>query len=243
MSIFAETEGAPALDLLFPDGGPKTEKESRLMFIRNGSWLGPVPLIYQKTTRPLLPNPAAFDRALAVVRADVTTHGLVCFGPTGQGKSRAAYLAARLAMQHHGDRLTILSGRQLRDKATTLGRSGGFSEWVLETVEATDVLVVDDIGHGSASDSYLSAVLELLEEATSSFCYLILTTNYAGRQLLNHWARTAPDSKETAAAIVRRIAEFCAPVNFGPEPKPKTATVPGSGVCRSDPCGSLAPHL
>lgn len=222
MSFYANTEGAPALDLIFPDGQPKTAKESDVMFGRNGRWCGLVPLIYHKTTRPLLPNPVAFDRVFAAVRADVSTYGLVCFGPTGQGKSRAAYLAARLAMERCGDRLTILSGRQLRDKATTLGRSGGFSEWVRETIEATDVLLVDDIGHGSASDSYLSAVLELIEEATSSFCFLILTTNYAGRQLLNHWARTAPDSKETAAAIVRRIAEFCAPVNFGAEAKPET---------------------
>lgn len=213
---YAEEHGMPALDILYPDGAPSCQK-------RNEAWSLRVPLIYVGTRADRLPRPDLTKHALDLVRDGESRYGLILFGPSGTGKTRTAYLAARLAMDLYGDKLAVVTGKQLRDRATKLGRTGDFSEWARDLVESHDVLVLEDIGHGSASDSYLSGVLELIEEATANRAFLVVTSQFAGRQLIGHWGRSAPDSQPTAEAIVRRLGEFCHPVNFGAARRNSTA--------------------
>ena len=203
--------GYPALALLYPEGGSNE--------LRDEAWAQLTPLIYRKTTQAQLPHPDATAKALAF---NPDASGVLLFGRSGTAKTRTAYLVARRAMDLAGSKhFTAITGRELRDRMTALSRTGGLTEWARGLVNDTDILLIDDIGHGNASDSYLSGVLELIEAATSDLVFVIITANFNGRELLAHWARTAPDARATAEAIVRRLGDFCTPVRFAPTTAPK----------------------
>lgn len=70
-----------------------------------------------------------------------------------------------------------------------------------------DVLVIDDMGKESPSDWVLMQMFRLINERYEQMRPIVITTQFSPRDLANRLAKNG--DKETAKAIVSRLAESC----------------------------------
>ena len=137
--------------------------------------------------------------------------GLIIYGPTGTGKTRTLYLLLR-CLAYRDFSVKLIRGldfqAQVIDRTRPNG-PGGFQKWFAGLLDV-DILAVDDCDKIKFSPRVESEFFNLIDQRTSCYRVLMLSSNSTGSELL---ARLSP---ENGPAIVRRIAEFCEPVNFGP---------------------------
>lgn len=186
---------------------------------KDAFWTEIVPSQYQVTNKTLLPRPDLAETILQFERRDDPA-GVLLFGSSGQGKTRCAFLLLEkwLYSSRRGWRFNYVEGSAIADAANARSRSGGVGDWIDE-ITATNALFIDDLGHGNFSNSYAEALRRIIERCTANNVPLIVTLQFDGRALLKQWTREEPGKVETAKAILRRLSEFCRPVNFD---RPKT---------------------
>lgn len=152
--------------------------------------------------------------------------GILLYGPTGTGKSRTLWLWAQhyLLESLYPWNIRFLEGSEIADEANSRARSGKLTDWIEEVTKDIDCMLIDDLGHGSFSNSYAEALRKLLERCTSRDITLAVTLQFSGAELLKQWKREDPAKVATAAAIVRRLGEFTHPIRFDHPTKPKATT-------------------
>lgn len=159
--------------------------------------------------------------------------GIVAYGPTGTGKSSALYArlvsdlllnrviasshisAVQLAelvrelSVHHYPRLMeivrLLRGDMVGDET---------DEKLVDRYFCPDCLLIDDLHVPKLTPSYAQVLYAIIEGRTSRGLPLYVTCRMTGDHLLRKLAGDDPELRPTAEAIIRRIAEFCHPVEF-----------------------------
>ncbi len=181
------------------------EREACQACARKGShewrWKGLCPPLYQETD-PSHPN---FDQAkLAKVNAwTAKTGGLVLYGPSGRGKTRAAYLALRRHYDSGVDCFAInhvqfarASSDQFHERREREARE------LLEKCDKVDLLLFDDLGKAKMTERAELDLYSMLETRAAYNRPLIITTN-ADQDRLGESM-----SEDRAEPILRRIREF-----------------------------------
>ena len=167
-------------------------------------WTTLCPMLYRDTDPARLPQ-----ESLAKVLAwHYASRGLLLHGPTGRGKTRAAWLLLRTL---HDEKRRIIAfdcvgfahecAKQFRDS------DGGGERWAKNLAEVP-VLFLDDFGKGKFTERVEVELFGLIERRTANCLPIILTTNFVGESLE---ARMSPDR---GAPLVRRLREFCGDVCF-----------------------------
>ena len=191
-----------------------------------------VPEIYRQTDPQKLPNRAAYDRLMAM---DMHARGVVAFGPTGSGKTRAVY--DKLMADHYvparsedgpcfyavnavdlSERVRIQSFKEPDRLAAYLRalRSESEDEELDDsTLPYAELLFIDDLHVAKFTPRYAEELYRIVEHRTRAGRPLLITCQMVGDKLVEKLAGDNPAMRETAEAIVRRIREFCEPVNFG----------------------------
>ena len=175
-----------------------------------------VPEIYQDTDPARLPCEALSREIVALpFHPWAPTPGLILYGDTGLGKSRTAYLLLHrwLLASRDGWTFRVVTGRDVKDAIAKHSRLGTLGEFIDELVKP-DVLFVDDLSHGTFTEAYGLALLDIVERRTASRLPLIVSMQTTGRELLKQWTKTDPGLAATARAIVRRLNEFCVAYHF-----------------------------
>jgi len=155
--------------------------------------------------------PAAPERVAKVVSWPYGAKGLAVHGITGMGKSRAVLTLLRRLYVDEGFEFAYIRtpqwARDLEAATFTAHRQ------LVTSLFWVPVLVLDDVGKERPTERSLSALFDVIDTRTNHKLPVILTSNYNGDKLQ---ARFAERDAETAAAIVRRIREFCTPIGFAP---------------------------
>ena len=174
-----------------------------------------VPSLYRVSVRERLPDVTAFDHTLSRCEE---ANGITLWGPTGSGKSRALFAAARITALSLSD-VGIVSPAQIKRASI---KPADWSQMLLGLLEY-DVLLVDDLSHARFSEAYAAALLELVEAATSNGSpRLFITVQCTGKELIRKWCGNDHDLQPTAAAIARRIGpEFADCIEFSLSPRPR----------------------
>jgi DNA replication protein DnaC len=75
-------------------------------------------------------------------------------------------------------------------------------------------LLIDDLHVPRFTDAYARTLYQIIESRTADRSELILTCQMDAEGLLRKWKADAPELADTARAVVRRIVDFCTPINF-----------------------------
>ena len=154
------------------------------------------------------PNKLPCQRQYRTVMNWICGHrGLVLHGPTGQGKSRCAWLLLRREYE---------AGRSVRslNSASGLTYAAKFSEsakdaerWI-ERLSEVDLLLLDDCFKAKLTDSFEAALFAVINTRTERQLPIIATLNDTGASL------TERLSADRAPAMLRRLREFCDRIAF-----------------------------
>lgn len=206
------------------------------------------PTIYIENDRDRLPDVCAFDnvvaaaRALGVNRFKVAgvdpywreKRGILVWGESGCGKTRALYAAARELMRYESSgRIRVVTPGAIK------GASVKRSDWtdLFEDLTNADILLVDDMSHTRFSEAYAANLLELVEFLTANEFAprLLVSVQCSGRDLVRKWVGSDGDLRPTAEAIARRLGEFLVALEFN-KPAKRTLTKTNDANSRIHTC-------
>jgi hypothetical protein len=144
-------------------------------------------------------------------------NGLLFHGPTGAGKTRAAFavLSARVRSDYPERPFRYVSApvlkRQLADAARG-GRSHAVLEELLGDQDAT--LFIDDLSQARFTAAFAENLFELVDRIHREHVDVIVTVQTSGAELVRKWCADDRDLMDTAQAIARRLREYCFAVRF-----------------------------
>lgn len=162
--------------------------------------------------------PALFDEAGAAL-ADFKG-GFLFHGPTGSGKTRAAFRL--LSRWRRSDEIAFryYSGpvlkRQLADAARA-GKAGQLIDSILgEDPDA--LLFIDDLSQARFTPSFAENLFELIDRVHRERRLLLVTVQTTGAALIRKWCADDRDLTDTAEAIARRLRDYCVKIRFKKSP-------------------------
>jgi DNA replication protein DnaC len=187
-------------------------REKKRRMARDEEWARIVPQEYWETQLKLLPRP---DITLAVARRlrAWDCRGIFLYGSTNAGKTRTAFFSMEPLCIKKGLRWRYIEASTIEEKAKSMARSGGGTDFCDELTN-TDLLFIDDFGHGEFSNAYGEALRKILERCTTKKIKFLVTSQFTFDELLAHWGQRDPGKAKTASAIIRRLHEFCLTVKM-----------------------------
>lgn len=137
--------------------------------------------------------------------------GLVVHGSTGLGKSRTVLTLLHRLYVDDGHEFEFCRVPQWARELET----GTFASQrsMVTRLFHVPLLVLDDVGKERPTERGISALFDVIDTRTNHGLPLLITSNYNGEKLLE---RLSERDAETAAAILRRVREFCVNVAFVP---------------------------
>lgn len=173
-----------------------------------------VPRAFRKVIdRAQLCSPEAYDAVMAFEPANKNGHGLLCYGPSGRGKTRSVFdclLCWSMCFEDYVP-FEYVEAVDLKAKAS---QSRGAS--VIDGILNAQVVFIDDLDKATLTQPYQEQLFKLVNYRTSNLLPLIITCQCGERgRLIEKLTGGNAKFDEAAEAIVRRISEFCARVNFG----------------------------
>jgi len=187
------------------------EIEARATEAARAFWPKVCPPLYRATEAGRLPQDALAD----VLAWQYGPEGLLLLGPTGTGKTRAAFLLLKRLVLEELRIVRAFDGlgfdhecvRQFR------GKDGEDGEAWADALARVEVLFLDDLGKGCFTPRVEAELFGLIERRAANCLPIIATTNLTGRDL------AGKVSADRGAPLVRRLREFCKCITFsGPEP-------------------------
>lgn len=153
-----------------------------------------------------------FDQYAASFRDHLASgSGLVITGRYGSGKTHAAS-AIVLRLIRDGYTAGIVSAVDL---LAAIKQSFGNKEAeavVISKYTGIDLLVIDDLGKEQVTPWSLQQLYSLIDQRYRELKPMIVTTQYTGAELANHWS---DDDAYTGEAIISRLRDACIQVSMG----------------------------
>lgn len=135
--------------------------------------------------------------------------GLVVYGETRRGKTRAVWLLIKQLVLD-GFMVKAFQPGDLVDEVSE--NAADLSDW-REEMLAADVVFIDDFGKWKLTERLEAELFDLINRRTSNLKPFILTTNFVGEELARKF------SEDRGLPLVERIREFCIPVSLKQKPK------------------------
>lgn len=191
-----------------------------------------IPRAYLEASPEGARDPEAFNKVLAHDGRKAAKPGLILFGDSGGGKTSAAYSILIRRLPDH-ELITHVNATDLASMVR--GSASNFNEFsrILRFLCGRDTeedrgiddavsyrwfscsgLLIDDLHVPRFTRAYARTLYQIIESRTADRGELILTCQTDAEGLLKKWRADAPELADTAKAIIRRIVDFCEPINF-----------------------------
>jgi DNA replication protein DnaC len=169
---------------------------------RETKWLKMCPPLYQDSDLSRLPKLSTEK----VLGWKFGPRGLVIYGDTGKGKTRAAFLLCK-KLHDKGLAVSAFHGNRFaHDCAKKFGEGNG-ENWI-EGLVCKDVVFFDDLGKFKLTERVEAELFGLIETRVANLKPVIITTNFIGGDL------EAKMTADRGEPLVRRLREFCESVAF-----------------------------
>jgi DNA replication protein DnaC len=220
-NLRAEREAKRQLDLDRIAGEKAMEQQERARLKkRREQFVRDCPAIYLNMTAEASPRPRQFkfiteywthaaEDARAAAGKEDGAHFLL-FGPSGTGKTASCWAAFKDYRLRYDEDVAFVPAVKLVRLAKRQFGSGNdkqaFDE-VFEQCLESDVLFLDDIGTEKLTEASEAVLFEILDSRFNNGLQTYLTSNHGPREL----AAKFPCNREK---ILRRLEQFCVPVDF-----------------------------
>ena len=178
--------------------------------VRRAEWATIRPDLFEDTDLRRI-DPKAVDAARAWKFGSM---GLALVGNTGAGKSRLLYWM--LEHFHLSGRSVVIVRAKQFEK--TISQKSGDSMRELDAytrgLVRCDILAIDDLGKERATERVETELLDVLDSRTLNLRPFLFTSQFSDEELSAHY------SPDVGSAIVRRLKQFCQPVNVRNMPLP-----------------------
>ena len=180
------------------------EIEARATEAARAFWPKVCPPLYRATEAGRLPQDALAD----VLAWQYGPQGLLLMGPTGTGKTRAAFLLLKRLVLEDLRIVRAFDGLGFDHECVRHFRSDGGGEDWADALAKVDVVFLDDLGKGCFTPRVEAELFGLIERRAANCLPTIATTNMTGRDL------AGKVSADRGAPMVRRLREFCKCITF-----------------------------
>lgn len=160
------------------------------------------PPLYRATDPSRLPQ----DALAKAMAWRYGPQGLLLVGPTGGGKTRAAYVLLRRLLEE-GLKIVAFDCAGFGHEVGRRFRDGTGEDWV-DGLAGVDIVFLDDLGKIPFTERAEAELFSLIERRTANEVPIIATTNMIGTDL------EAKASQDRGAPMVRRLREFCKVILF-----------------------------
>jgi DNA replication protein DnaC len=163
------------------------------------------PELYRASEPDRLPAP----QLAAALRWQVNPKGLILLGETGRGKSRVAWLLLRRILVEDLPEIKfkwfdcVGFGHEIAKHY----KAEDAEEW-LELLATIPLLFMDDLGKLKLTERAETELFGMIERRCANRKPMIVTTNDTGDTL----ASRMTDNR--GPALIRRLREFCEPIQF-----------------------------
>ncbi len=158
--------------------------------------------------------------------------GMIVFGDTGRGKTRAVFHRLAALHREHGTMFLALTADELKRQLIAAALSGEVEDEGCSTesyycppsrnpttvegkLRAAEIVFVDDLSQTKLTPHYAERLFAIVEHRAARGLPLIVTVQMDGDRLARKLAGYEDQFADTAACLVRRLRDFCQPVNFG----------------------------
>jgi hypothetical protein len=209
------------------------------------AWETACPPVFQKFDKSKCENFKAFERAMALPNADWDEHGcelderpphgVLFYGPTGSGKTRAMWQWARELMIENRFRSVFMTDglgwkTVCWKSAMNVDAQDDFIQSLtlderIDDLPVFELVLIDDVDKATLTASAANALLALIERRSASGLWIGLTTQLTGAKLQAKIIRDMGADKDgdldgrtaTATSIIRRLKDpsLFQAVNFG----------------------------
>ena len=180
-----------------PDG--ESDPEAR--------WRTICPQLYRQTDIQRLPYPTKATQAVAWLYAADAPPGLLLHGPTGSGKTRAAFLVLR-RLYDEGKPIRVYMAGEFGPAVGQAFRDGNGAQW-LEGINSCSILLIDDLGKSKLTERAATTLFSVIEARHARRKATIIITQYLGGMLADRF------DPNTGAAILRRLREGYTAISMG----------------------------
>jgi hypothetical protein len=150
--------------------------------------------------------------------------GLLFFGPTGSGKTRAAFRLLSAWAMNEEMRFRYFSAPVLKRQLADAARAGKAHQVIEQILEFDDyeerVIFIDDLSQARFTASFAENLFELIDRIHRERRLLIVTVQTTGAALVRKWCADDRELADTAEAIARRLKDYCVKVRFTKRPTP-----------------------
>lgn len=137
---------------------------------------------------------------------------LVIKGPSGAGKTRLLWHCIKVAVINCQMKVRHFTHAQLCTAMEEARMDGDLEDFMCRLARV-DLLVVDDLGNGSMTDTQSARLMEVIDSRYRACLPIWITTQYGGNQF------TEKAGAERATAILRRITNNALVLSDKIEPK------------------------